>query len=179
MFTDTIDIFGVQIPTYYLVFGLLLIVLLQLIFAKKDTRLTPEEENVSGLSHFTDPRVYRGTLAMIIVIPGTIFIPALLKAGLSGFWGFVLYAILFYICFLIRTRLGGKNAEQVWLAEDKIERQKNVIEAQRKQQIRDEEERARKLAAENARYAAAPKRPLSPDEITEAARRVADELKNG
>lgn len=181
MFTDKVYIFGVQIPTYYLVFGLLLFLFLQLIFSKKDTRLTPEEENVRGLSVFSKPSFFRLPFALVTVIAGTIFIPALIDQGLATGWALILYVALFYGYFKIMTAGGIAKADEQWLMEDKIERQKNVIVAQQKQQAREEQDRRaaelRQLEEENARYAQIGIPDANPADVTETARRLAEELR--
>lgn len=180
MFDKTFDLFGFQVSlATYVFFFLIFAVVLSFIFKKPNDHLSPEEKTVSGLPIYTEPGFVRLPFTIALLMSGTIMIPMMIQAGLAIPFAIVLYAFLFYACYLLLEGFGKKEEHRQWLADDKIERQKNVALLQRERDELAEKQRAAQLDEDNARYATTRECTFSPDEITEAARRVADELKNG
>lgn len=144
---------------------------------REPPRLTPEEENVPGLPFYTDPSLWRQLGFLTIILPSTVLVPLIFAGGT----GIILSIIGCGLALAIFVGLGAQAAQEKWLSDDKLERQKNVIAARQKQQEQEEQDRRaaelRQLEEENARYAHLGLPDANPADITETARRLAEELR--
>lgn len=181
-----VDVGGIP-AEYILVAVFVLVAWASIIYAKHDTFLSADEKNAKGLFFLSDPSFIRFLIFIPISFCGALLIsvgdPPIITRILA-------YGVLAAVCYAVFFAFGGKESEEKWRLKDKAARANNVIASQQQQRIKDEQERLEQLARDeeerlrhldeiNASFAPFGDRTLSPDEITEHARRVAEELKRG
>jgi uncharacterized membrane protein YhaH (DUF805 family) len=93
---------------------------------RKRSGLTPQEELVSGLPFYTNPSFWRLLGFLIVIFSAKAFLPIISLDTL--FPNLIADAIALFVL----LGFGARAAHDKWLSDDKLARQKRVVEAQRK-----------------------------------------------